>query len=166
MHFDKPDTVEPPKMDSPYYRNLHNADKSLWSRIIPCTIVYVHKKTSVLRTPPKKGHFCKVPWCPYFRGSTVHGQLKPQHPPWFGIEYLLQAKWTSCINHNMNMCIVHACLPFVVYTAAYQESSQSTQETRSKQQVQPRHYKSNFHTSYFFLVSLSQLSKTTKLCPN
>ena len=46
-------TVEPPKMDSPYYGNLHNADKSLQSRIIPCTIVYVHKETSVLRTPPK-----------------------------------------------------------------------------------------------------------------
>ena len=46
-------TVEPPKTDSPYYGNLHNADKSLRSRIIPYTIVYVHKETSVLRTPPK-----------------------------------------------------------------------------------------------------------------
>ena len=40
-------------MDSPYYGNLHNVDKSPRSRIIPCTIVYVHKETSVLRTPPK-----------------------------------------------------------------------------------------------------------------
>ena len=46
-------TVEPPKMDSPYYGNLHNADKSPRSRIIPYTIVYVHKETSVLRTPLK-----------------------------------------------------------------------------------------------------------------
>ena len=46
-------TVEPLKTDSPYYGNLHNADKSPWSRIIPYTIVYVHKETSVLRTPPK-----------------------------------------------------------------------------------------------------------------
>ena len=48
-----PITVEPPKMDSPYYGNLHNADKSPWSQIISCTIVYIHKETSVLRTPPK-----------------------------------------------------------------------------------------------------------------
>ena len=34
-------------------RNLHNADKSPWSRIIPYTIVYVHKEISILRTPPK-----------------------------------------------------------------------------------------------------------------
>ena len=46
-------TVEPLKMDSPYYRNLHSADKSPRSRIILCTIVYVYKETSVLRTPPK-----------------------------------------------------------------------------------------------------------------
>ena len=46
-------TVEPPKMDSPYYGNLHNADKSPRPRIIPYTIVYVHKETSVLRTPLK-----------------------------------------------------------------------------------------------------------------
>ena len=46
-------TVEPPKTDSPYYRNLHNVDKSPRSRIIPYTIVYVHKKTFVLRTPLK-----------------------------------------------------------------------------------------------------------------
>ena len=46
-------TVEPPKTDSPYYGNLHNADKSPRSRIIPYTIVYVHKETSLLRTPPK-----------------------------------------------------------------------------------------------------------------
>ena len=46
-------TVEPPKTDSPYYGNLHNVDKSPQSRIIPYTIVYVHKETSVLRTPPK-----------------------------------------------------------------------------------------------------------------
>ena len=39
-------TVEPPKTNSPYYGNLHNADKSLRSRIIPYTIVYV------LRKPP------------------------------------------------------------------------------------------------------------------
>jgi len=31
--------VELPKTDSPYYGNLHNADKSPWSRIIPYTIV-------------------------------------------------------------------------------------------------------------------------------
>ena len=47
------DTVEPPKTESPYYRNLHNADKSLQSQIIPYTIVYCYKETSVLRTPPK-----------------------------------------------------------------------------------------------------------------
>ena len=35
-------TLEPPKTDSPYYGNLHNADKSLWSRIIPYTIVYMY----------------------------------------------------------------------------------------------------------------------------
>ena len=46
-------TLEPPKTDSPYYGNLHNVDKSPRSRIIPYTIVYVHKETSVLRTPPK-----------------------------------------------------------------------------------------------------------------
>ena len=46
-------TVEPPKTDSPYYENLHNADKSPRSRIIPYIIVYVHKKTSILRTPLK-----------------------------------------------------------------------------------------------------------------
>ena len=40
-------------MDSPYYGNLHNADKSLQSQIIPYTIVYVHKEPSVLRTPPE-----------------------------------------------------------------------------------------------------------------
>ena len=40
-------------MDSPYYGNLHNADKSPQSRIIPYTIVYVPKETSILRTPPK-----------------------------------------------------------------------------------------------------------------
>ena len=45
--------VEPLKTDAPYYGNLHNADKSPQSRIIPYTIVYVHKETSVLRTPPK-----------------------------------------------------------------------------------------------------------------
>ena len=39
-------TVEPPKTDSPYYGNLHNADKSPRSQIIPYTIVYV------LRKPP------------------------------------------------------------------------------------------------------------------
>ena len=44
--FQFPNTVEPPKTDSPYYRNLHNADKSPRSRIIPYTIVYV------LRKPP------------------------------------------------------------------------------------------------------------------
>ena len=40
-------TVEPLKMDSPYYGNLHNVDKSQRSRIIPCTIIYVHKETSL-----------------------------------------------------------------------------------------------------------------------
>ena len=47
------DAVEPPKMDSPYYGNLHNVDKSPRSQIIPYTIVYCYKETSVLRTPPK-----------------------------------------------------------------------------------------------------------------
>ena len=46
-------TVEPPKTDFPYYGNLHNADKSPRSWVIPYTIVYVHKETSILRTPPK-----------------------------------------------------------------------------------------------------------------
>ena len=64
-------TVEPPKTDSLYYGNLHNADKSPRSRIISYTIICVHKETSILRTPLKKVHFCKVLRCPYFRGSTV-----------------------------------------------------------------------------------------------
>ena len=34
-------TVEPPKMDSPYYGNLHNADKKPQSRIIPYSILYI-----------------------------------------------------------------------------------------------------------------------------
>lgn len=59
----------------------------------------------------------------------------------------------------MNMCIVHACLPFVVYAAGYQESSQSTQETRSKQQVQPRHYQEQF--PHILLLS-SQFEPTVK----
>ena len=37
----------------PHYGNLYNADKSPRPRIIPYTIVYVHKETSVLRTPLK-----------------------------------------------------------------------------------------------------------------
>ena len=49
-------TVEPLKTDSPYYGNLHNADKSPLSWIIPYTIVYVRKEnlrikdTSEIRT--------------------------------------------------------------------------------------------------------------------
>ena len=39
-------TVEPPTMDSPYYRNLHNADKRPQSRIIPHSLLYI--VTSIL----------------------------------------------------------------------------------------------------------------------
>ena len=34
-------TVEPPKMDSPYYGNLHNADKCPWSQIITYSLLYI-----------------------------------------------------------------------------------------------------------------------------
>ena len=34
-------TEEPPTTDSPYYGNLHNADKRLRSRIIPYSLLYI-----------------------------------------------------------------------------------------------------------------------------
>ena len=34
-------TVEPLTTDSPYYGNLHDTDKSLQSRIIPCCLLYI-----------------------------------------------------------------------------------------------------------------------------
>ena len=33
--------IEPPTMDSPYYGNLNNVDKSPQSRIIPYTLLYI-----------------------------------------------------------------------------------------------------------------------------
>ena len=34
-------TVEPLTTDSPYYGNLHNADKRPWSQIIPYSLLYI-----------------------------------------------------------------------------------------------------------------------------
>ena len=43
-------TVEPPTMDSPYYRN--NADKRLWYRIVPYSLLYLYIAASVYQKPP------------------------------------------------------------------------------------------------------------------
>ena len=34
-------TVDPPKMDSPYYGNLHSVDKRPWFQIIAYSLLYI-----------------------------------------------------------------------------------------------------------------------------
>ena len=55
-------TVEPLKMDSPYYGSLHNADKWQWSRIVPYSILYIATSVYSGNLPtPSYGHQCHAP---------------------------------------------------------------------------------------------------------